>query len=403
MQENCQTCHRAAGENIGGMLAPMSFDSYEDVRPWARAIAREVEARRMPPWFASEETRGMFHHERVLTETQIASFVNWVAAGAPAGDPADAPPPRKFVEEGSDGWSLGKPDLVLPIPERYFVEDDVEDVNIDFAMKLSEDILSEDQWLEGVEFKVGGVNVHHMCGFAYPPGAASGIGEFGDHSLGCIALGAESQKFPDGYALRLKKGSTVRFSMHYNKEAGEGTGFWDRSEIGLHFADGPPEHEILYNPIGNSDFEIPPGAKHHKVGAARVLEEDTMLLTLWPHAHLRAVAARYEAVYPDGERELLLDVPEYDQSWQTTYQYKEPKLLPAGTRLEVTMWFDNTAERAAERDIDPKRAIRFGAATTDEMMLGFINYASAAKLDSAGSEASTGEASTGEGPSGGER
>ncbi len=384
MQENCQTCHRAAGENIGGMLAPMSFGSYEEVRPWAKSIAREVEARRMPPWFATAASQGLFHHERVLTETQVAGVVDWVAAGAPAGDPADAPPPKTFAEDGSGGWSLGKPDLVVPMPERYFVEDDVEDVNIDFTMKLTEDLLPEDRWVEGVEFKVGGVNVHHMCAFALPEGSTSSIGKFGDFSLGCIALGAESQKFPDGYAIRLRAGSTLRFSMHYNKEAGEGTGFWDRSEIGLHFADAAPEHEILYHPVGNSGFEIPPGVLTHKVGAARVFEEDTMLLTLWPHAHLRAVAARYEAVYPNGERELLLDIPRYDQEWQTTYQYKEPKLLPGGTRLEVTMWFDNTPERGAERGFDASRGIRFGAATTDEMMLGFVNYASATKLEDGG-------------------
>ena len=99
------------------------------------------------------------------------------------------------------------------------------------------------------------------------------------------------------------------------------------------------------------------------------------MLTYWPHAHLRAVAARYTAFYPDGTEELLLDVPHYDQSWQVTYKYKEPKLLPKGTRIDVDFWYDNTAERASRRSFDPNRFVGYGPRTDDEMSLGFIGYA----------------------------
>ena len=374
LQENCQTCHRPEGENIGGMIAPMALMDYDEVRPWARSIAKAVKTRTMPPWFATDATRGQFHHERVLTEKEIETIVGWAQSGAKAGDATDAPPRKVFVEEGSGGWSLGQPDLVVEMP-KYHVADEIADININFHTEITEDMLAEDKWIRGIEFKVGSNLVHHMCASANPPGAHRALGKFSDNSLGCIALGAESQMFPDGYAMKLEKGSTISFSMHYNKEVGEGSGFDDQSRIAFHFAEeGEEVRPISYDPIGNMTFEIPPGQERWKVGAARVFPVETDLLALWPHGHHRAAGARYEAIYPDGSRELLLDVPNYDQQWQTTYQYKEPKRIPAGTRIEVTMWFENTPERAEERGFDATRAAVNGTATTDEMMLGFINY-----------------------------
>ncbi len=380
-QENCQTCHRPEGENIGGMIAPMSLMEYAEVRPWAKSIAKAVVNRTMPPWFATEATQGLFHHERVLSEQEIETIVGWVQGGAPAGDAAQAPPRKVFVEEGSGGWSLGKPDLVVPMPE-YFVADEIADININFHTQITMDMLPEDVWVRGIEFKVGSNLVHHMCASSSPPGEeVQPLGKFSNNSLGCIALGAESQMFPDGYAMKLEAGSTIGFSMHYNKEPGEGSGFADQSKIAFHFAEpGEEVREISYDPVGNTTFEIPPGQERWKVGAARVFPVETDLLALWPHAHHRAVAAKYVAFYPDGSEEVLLDVPNYDQRWQTTYQYKEPKTIPAGTRIEVTMWYENSPARAEERGFDSKRAAINGTATTDEMMLGFINYSTSREV-----------------------
>ena len=109
--------------------------------------------------------------------------------------------------------------------------------------------------------------------------------------------------------------------------------------------DRPPKYEVFNDPLINSGFEIPPDTRNYRIGSARTLENDTLIVNYWPHGHLRATAARYTAYYPDGREELLLDVPRYDQSWQIIYKYKEPKLLPKGTRLEVSLWYDNTAER----------------------------------------------------------
>ena len=197
----------------------------------------------------------------------------------------------------------------------------------------------------------------------------------GSRSLGCIAEGAESAMLPDGFGVRLEKGSTISFGMHYHKEATEGSAVVSQAEIGFYVASEEPKYKVINNSISNRGFEIPPSHSNYRVGLSRLLEKDTYVLTLWPHAHIRATAARYTAFYPDGREELLLDVPRYDQGWQVTYKYKEPKLLPKGTRIDVDFWYDNTPERGAREGFDPNRFVGYGPRTNDEMALGFIGYA----------------------------
>jgi hypothetical protein len=218
-----------------------------------------------------------------------------------------------------------------------------------------------------------------MCGGVLEPGQTPGDDLDGKGvaslSLGCVAGGAEPHQLPEGFGRELKKGSSLTFNMHYYKQPGAGSGYWNQAEIGLYFAKGRIRHKVRTKAIGTFGFEIPPHKKNHRVGAAETLERDTFILAYWPHAHLRATAARYVATYPDGRRELLLDVPRYDQTWQVTYKLKEPKLLPKGTRIDVDMLFDNTAERGAKRQFNPNIGIQFGPRTQDEMMLGFLSYA----------------------------
>ena len=395
IQNNCQSCHRPAGLNVGGVTAPMAFMNYAETRPWARAIGRKVESREMPPWYASAP-HGVFSNERRLSDAEVETMLAWVDAGAPAGDPAEAPAPRVFVEDTDDGWSQGRPDFAVKIPEPYFVEDDVYDLNISFYKQLTEVELAEDTWLQGWEFKTGteGV-VHHMCGFVTPPSAnaqnhgdvvaeegAAGAGEL----LTCIAEGAESVMLPEDYGFLLKKGSTLTFNLHYHKEPGENTGVWSQPEMGFHVRDDAPTYKVTNNSIGNRGFELPPNISDYRIGAARTLEKDTQVLTLWPHAHLRGTASRYTATYPDGTEELLLDVPNYDQGWQETYKYTEPKLLPKGTRIDVSFWYDNTPGRAATHGFDPNTSLGHGPRTDDEMSLGFIGFAELYEGDETGDD-----------------
>lgn len=384
LQRSCVTCHRPAGTNAGGLVAPMALRTYREARPWARAIASRVSAREMPPWFADHPT-GVFKNERGLNDDEIKTILAWVAGGSPEGDAAKAPPPPAEPANTS-GWTLGPPDLIVKLPTPYVVKDDDEDVQGSFHVNLTPEILPRDVVVRAWEFRAGTLDakannsVHHMCGGAHPPGYR-GQSDEGDEggkataSLGCTAGGAEPFELPEGFGRRLYANGVVTFGMHYYKEKGPGTAFENQPEVGFYLAKGPIKHIVDTSAIGDRAFEIPPNHPNYPVGGAMTMKKDTLVFALWPHAHLRAKAARYTAAYPDGRKEVLLNVPRYDQSWQVTYQYRQPKLLPKGTRLEVVMHYDNSPARAAKRGFKPDIPVWYGPRTQDEMMLGFFTYA----------------------------
>ena len=359
LQTSCQDCHRPSAPSNAGMMAPMAFMSYQEVRPWAKAISKQTAQRTMPPWHASAIHHGQFANERTLTDAEIATLARWASTGAVPGNKADAPEPRVF-EDGGTGWSIGVPDLIVSMPERYFVPDDVEDQYASFQATITEEQLPEPRYIKGIEYKNGSEAVHHII--ASP--------------LGGSAPGTGASYTAAGFGRVLNPGTVVTFQMHYHKEPGPGTGVWDQTSIGLTFH--PKDIEIKYvsggGPanLGNMRFEIPPGNSSWAVGAAHTYQQETLITGFLPHMHLRGKSAKYTAFYPDGTSEILLDVPNYDFNWQTGYRYKEPKVLPTGTRVEVIATFDNSEERAVRSNFNAERAIRFGGPTTDEMMLGWI-------------------------------
>ena len=360
LQDNCQVCHRPNGANLGGMVAPMAFTDYRETRPWARSIARQVEAKLMPPWHADKQHHGTFVNERTLGDNEIQTLVNWAKTGAPAGDKADAPEPREWPVSG--GWTIGEPDLVIDFGEKYFVEDDVEDQYITFQTTITEEMLPEPRYLKAVEFRPGSPVVHHII--ARP--------------LGGIAPGNDATVYDDGFGTLLKPGTTVSWQMHYHKEPGPGTGVYDLSSAALKFyPEGyKPDHIILSEPLAKGDFEIPAGDPNYSAVTTATFDRDSLLLGYTPHMHLRGKSARYIARYPDGTEEVLLDVPKYDFNWQTHYKYPAGgKLIPAGTEIELTMAWDNSADNPANPD--PTETVRFGRPTTAEMMFGFVSYADA--------------------------
>lgn len=385
LQDNCQACHRPSGLNMSGMVAPMSLMTYQEVRPWARAIERTVVSKEMPPWHASEVHHGQFENERSLTEAEIQTIVRWVKGRAPMGNPADAPPPVEFSQTG---WNFGEPDLVVSFDEPFFVEDDVEDLYHNITVKIPKEDLPEDRWIQAIEFKPGSPVVHHIIGYATPPGKkVEAEGEEGAQTrgmLGGMAPGSDEERFPEGYGILLPAESQITFAMHYHKESGPGTGVDDVSHIGFKFhpKDAVVNHPIEISTIANGRFEIPPYHAKWRVGASRTFPEDTVLLGMLPHLHLRGLSAKYTAFYPDGESELLLDVPLYDFNWQTGYKLAEKKIIPAGTRIEMDFYYDNSGERAAEVGFNPNRSVRFGGPTTDEMDLAWITIAPAEPIES---------------------
>ena len=382
LQQNCQECHRPGGSQFTGMGAPMALVSYEEVRPWAKSIVQKITEGAMPPWYASDEFNGVFELERHLSDVDREKIVRWVDTGAVRGNPADAPAPREF--ESGDGWAIGKPDLIIQMPEPHWVADDVLDEQLRFPLVLTEEMLPEDRWIHAIQVMPGSEIVHHMGARTTP------LGEDGepidDPLSGGKIIGTAPGDGPDvwpiGYGKLLRKGSLFTFGLHYHKEPGPGTGVWDQSSIGIVFHDvekHPVKHVVRATGISSRGWEIPPHHNFWEVGAAQTFERDTAIINMMPHMHFRGRAAKYVAFYPDGSSEVLLDVPFYEYTWQMTYSYKEPKILPAGTRIEVSMWFDNSADNGYNPD--PTIPMDFGPATDDEMNIGWFEYANAEPID----------------------
>lgn len=363
VQRNCLLCHREGG------VAPFSLASYERVYNYRAMIRFMTETRRMPPWFAHE---GEWANDRSLSDRDLRDLLAWIDAGAPEGDPEDAPLPRRFA----DGWQIGEPDAVVRLPEPFTIP---ADGVVDYQYMYVKTDFGEDKWVRGVEIRPTARQVtHHVLVFVEPPGAKSAreadpgepVWQGGiDGYFAATAPGFPGVVYPEGMAKRLPAGAWLKFQLHYTPNGVEAV---DRTEIGFIFDDGPPEHEVETASAFNTRFVIPPGAKDYRVDAEYTFREPGRLLTLFPHTHVRGKAFRYTLELPDGTEEVLLDLPRYDFNWQLSYHFAKPREVPAGATLHATAWYDNSADNPANPD--PTVEVRFGEQTFDEMMIGYFDW-----------------------------
>ena len=367
LQNKCQGCHRP------GEAAPMSFLTYEKTRPYAAAIRQAVLSKKMPPWGA-DRTHGKFSNDPSLSEAEKDTLVAWAEAKAPAGNPKQAPAPRKFVE----GWNVGQPDLVIGMPKAYNVPASGTVEYTRFIIPLN---FTEDRWISTAEVRPGNrAVVHHVI--AYVREASSqwlrdaAVGEpivkskatdrGARYWLTAYAPGAPAFPGTPGQALRVKAGSDVVFEMHYTTNGQPAS---DQTTVGIVFAKEPPKAVIATIGVSNDRFVIPAGADAHEVKSRWVVHNDMTLENLTPHMHVRGKDFRYEATYPSGETEVLLNVPRYDFAWQHTYVLAHPKLLPAGTVITCIAHYDNSPNN--KYNPDPKAEVRYGDQSWEEMMIGF--------------------------------
>jgi hypothetical protein len=357
----------------------MSFLTYKDARPWAKAIKAAVLARKMPPWFA-EQGVGHFKNDRTLTSKEIETLVRWADTGAPEGNPRHAPPPLAFVA----GWGIGKPDIVFEMPEAF----DVPATGVvDYQWVIIPTGFTEDKWIRTIELRPGDRSVvHHIGLFTRRPGSkwlaeakpgvpvrkAPGGPESGgsDGLIGEYVPGLPAKPFPAESALLLPAGTDLVLQLHYTPN---GKAARDQSKVGIQFASGTPKQRFLFFGLTNDRFVIPPRHAVYRVDAQSTLGTEVRLLALQPHMHFRGKSFEFRAVYPDGRSEILLRVPNYDFNWQLTYELNEEKILPAGTRIEATAIYDNSANNP--RNPNPEIEVRPGDQTTDEMMAGVIHLA----------------------------
>ncbi len=377
LQKHCQTCHRP------GEAAPMSFLTYRETRPWAKAIRESVLLRKMPPWFADPRF-GKFANDRSLSQSDISTLASWAENGAPEGDPKDLPPPRKFIE----GWNIGQPDAIVEMPTEFHVP---ASGTIDYQYIVIPGGFTEDKWVQMAEVRPGNrALVHHMIAFVRPPGSKwlreakpgvpfvpkkQGAGRRdGDETEGEFLVGFAPGSMPEvlkpGQGKLIKAGSDFVFQMHYTANGKAGT---DRTRIGLTFAKETPAERVLTLAVQNRKFAIPPGDPNYEVHADITFQDTAALLAMLPHMHLRGKDFEYRLVYPDGRSEILLRVPKYSFSWQLSYYLQEPRALTKGARIECTAHYDNSANNP--ENPDPTKEVRWGDQSWDEMMAGFFDVA----------------------------
>jgi peroxiredoxin len=360
LQRNCQDCHRP------GQIGPMPLLSYEDAYAWGEMIAEVVKDRRMPPWYADPK-HGKFSNDRSLPAKDRDLLLAWVDQGMPKGDPKLAPPPRQFVE----GWSIGRPDLVVSMPKEFDVPAEMPKFGVPYQYFLADPKLDEDRWLVKAEAKPGAPEVvHHIIVFLVPPGETFHPGNPKTSVIAGMAPGEMPLMLPAGYARYIPKGSKFMFQMHYTPG---GNAMRDRSSIGLVFAKEPPNHVVVTRPVFNQKFEIPPGAANHEVRSSYLMKEDGQVVGMMPHMHLRGKDFKVQAHYPDGKVETLLSVPRFNFNWQAVYRPEPPLSLPKGTRIQCIAHFDNS--KGNPNNPDPNSPVHWGDQTWEEMMIGWTDFA----------------------------
>ena len=364
--EKCVACHREGG------VAPWAMTGYGVVRGFAPMIREVVRTKRMPPWHADPHY-GSFVGDRSMSNEDAKDLVHWIEAGALRGGGAD---PLAMLDKSWSEWSLGKPDLIVEVPEFKVPAAGT----IIYQYPHAANPLGRDVWIRAIEIIPGNRSVvHHVLAGIDDPGngARRAIrGQMGE--LGGYAPGKNAIPYPANTGILLRKEAGFVFQMHYTPN---GKAVTDVTRLGLYFYDKPPKHALEMSIIYNASLAIPANTKAYPESLEQVFERDVMLYSLLPHAHLRGRSAKFTAHYPDGRDEILLSVPKYDFNWQPLYVLSPSKYIPAGTRVVMDMTWDNSSQNPANPD--PGKVVRWGDQTWEEMNVGWFRYRAADNDDRA--------------------
>jgi hypothetical protein len=386
LEQHCQVCHRA------GEIAPIAFETYQQVKPRAAAIGGVVQSHGMPPWFA-DPCCGHFSNNPSLNPEELQKIVSWADAGAPAGDAKDAPPPPHWTQ----GWNIPAPSAIVAMPKAVDIpaEGDVQ-----YTYEIVPTNFAEDRWVQMSEVRPSSrAHVHHAVVYIRPPGsdwlrgAPVGV-PFTSSSLATDKLrhdahattsdmllvyapGSSPDHWPEGMAKFIPAHSDLVFQMHYTTN---GKASSDRTSVGMVFSGKPPSKRVITLQLANDhdQIAIPAGAENYKVEVHGTLPNDALLLSFFPHMHLRGKRFEYNLVHPDGTKETLLRV-NYDFYWQMSYKLAEPRALPAGSYLQAIAWYDNSRHNL--HNPDPDNPVKWGDQTYNEMMVGFFDVAVPASMD----------------------
>jgi hypothetical protein len=420
LYQHCVQCHHP------GDIAPMSLLTYKEVRPWAAAMREAVVSKVMPPWRADPHV-GQWSNDPRLSAADIEIIKNWAEGSKDEGDPKQMPAMPEFP----DGWKIGKPDAVIAIPPHELAGTGPDE----YTYVTVPTNFSEDRWIIAAELRPGNRKiVHHAHVFvADPPSTAvadpkntkadsdptaayakwlrikqgslewvrpeapvidngCSVDDNGlfpgskSSDLGSLISsylpGRGPDVYPTGTARLIPAGSTLNFQIHYSRTTGKTE--TDATSVGLLFAKEPPRRISRRIDLSNQMFLLPAGDSDHEVTECHTFDKNVLITSLTPHMHLRGKAMQIVAALPDGSRETILAVPDYEFNWQFTYRARDPIYLPKGTRIEVHGHFDNSANKRGNPD--PTKVVRWGSASENEMMDGWIEYVDAPPSQPASAE-----------------
>lgn len=366
--KNCAGCHHP------GHVAPFPLLTYKDAARRAKFLAEVTASRRMPPWRAAPGYGPHFINERRLSDADVRTLAHWAEAGAPQGNPADLPAPPNFPT----GWQLGRPDLVVRMPQPFAVPASGPDVYRCFILPLP---VNEDRMVAAVEFRPGNKRVIHHAAFhldskgqarkrdgedgrpGYTSVGSPGFSPTG--SLGSWGLAGYPRFLPGDTGMLLGKNSDLVLQIHYHPSGKEEQ---DQSEVGIYFCKKPATRFVTRVSARQTKLLIPAGARRHQLEAqSEPLAADVELCVVSVHAHNLARELRAWAEFPDGKKQELVWVRDWDFHWAERYELASPLKLPRGTVLRVEGFYDNSSDNPRNPN-NPPKDVRYGNNLSDEML-----------------------------------
>jgi hypothetical protein len=339
LERNCLACHAP-----GKIKSDIPLTTYEEARPWAKAIKEEVLEKRMAP-FQAVKGYGSFVHDYRLLQRDVELLVSWIEGGAPRGEAKDYP--KEEIDKlitGSE-WELGAPDLILQPDRETSIAPEGDDETRCFVLPTN---LKEDRWINAIDFQPGaGTVVYSASIFVVPPSGGRVPAKAGATSdcppnadpVGHWAPGQAASRLPNGAAIRLPANARVAARIRYRKNGQAGA---DRSSVGLYFAKDPPGKLVRSVTINAPATVIPANAESPRVKASYAINESTEAVAIRPLLFPFAKSIEVSAHRPDGSVEVLILAKDYRFDWQPAYFFKKPVALPAGARVEVTAYLDNS-------------------------------------------------------------
>jgi Tfp pilus assembly protein PilF/mono/diheme cytochrome c family protein len=368
--KQCVVCHHPGGPG------PFSLLTYSDAKRRAQQIATVTRSRYMPPWLP-EPGYGEFVGNRRLSDEKINLFARWAEEGAAEGLPSDLPPAPRFNE----GWQLGTPDLIVKMPRPFTLRAGGSDVFRNFVLPIP---VTKTRYVRALEMLPGNKRiVHHANILIDRSGTSRRLdGKEPEPGFGGMEIKIESERFepqthflfwkpgtvasfePEGMAWVLDKNTDLVLNMHLQPS---GKPEMIQPAVGIYFIDQPPARfPMLLQLEHDGALDIPPGEKNFVVTDELKLPLDVEVLGIYPHAHYLGKDIQGYATLPDGSKQWLIWIKDWDLNWQAVFEYAKPVFLPKGSTLHMRWTYDNSADNVRNPNHPPRRVVT-GNRSSDEM------------------------------------